>query len=479
MKREDISDALNLLDSAFIQHTEAVRGRKQHPKRKAWFKRAAVAACLFLLCITGIFLPQLPPDMPLATLPQENVLPLVPEDLPAEEQETFVPISSLLAEDDFGKAEQALQLAKVKIGPYQAIYTKAAPAESTDLSESIGAALSEAKEWYQVSGHTDLQYLIRKHENAYSLWKFQCFDSDEYPYSDVLRLVYQIDSAEQLTEVQVAPATMDNSDTGKRIQAEIGTCTITDKSDIEILYQILSSLTCYGADHWDMINYGNVEAASDTGEPSSDSVRLGRYLTLTTSYGNEIDGLKYTAVSNMFYEFSGIAYNKLTNTQADSICNILRIDPAGTAAPVSAPAGQEHSSAGTLESPGQEDPSAGTQEAPGQEHSSAGAQESPGQENPSAGTQEAPGQSVSAVTVKATNPDITLEAITELQNIISNAMINRELPFVSSSAIYEKPYRLHIVVTSDSEENLAKLKAFDTIGGALEIEYSQTPNNLW
>lgn len=449
MKREDISDALNLLDTAFIQHTEAVRGRKQQPKRKAWFKRATVAACLFLLCITGIFLPQLPPDMPLAALPQENVLPLGPEDLPAEEQETFVPISSLLAEDGFSIAEQTLQLAKVKIGPYQGIYTKAASAESTVLSESIGAALSEANEWYQVSGHTDLQYLIQKHENAYSLWKFQCFDSDEYPYSDVLRLVYQIDSAEKLTKVQVAPATMDNSDTGKRIQVEIGTCTITDKSDIEILYQILSSLTCYGADHWDMIDYGNVEAASDTGEPSSDSVRLGRYLTLITSYGNEIDGLKYTAVSNMFYEFSGIAYNKLTNTQADSICNILRIDPAGTAAPAV-----------------QEDPSAGTQD-------------SPGQENPSAGAQESSGQATSFVTAEATNPDITLEAITGLQNRISNAMINRELPFVSSSAVYENPYRLHIVVTSDSEEDLAKLKAFDTIGGALEIEYSQAPNNLW
>lgn len=65
----------------------------------------------------------------------------------------------------------------------------------------------------------------------------------------------------------------------------------------------------------------------------------------------------------------------------------------------------------------------------------------------------------------------TLEYITELQAKVSTAMSNGELPFVSSSAIYENPYRLHIEVTSNAEEDLEKLKAFDTTGGALEIEY--------
>ena len=50
-------------------------------------------------------------------------------------------------------------------------------------------------------------------------------------------------------------------------------------------------------------------------------------------------------------------------------------------------------------------------------------------------------------------------------------MSNGELPFVSSSAVYENQYRLHITVSSDEEEDVAKLKAFDTIGGALEIVY--------
>lgn len=69
------------------------------------------------------------------------------------------------------------------------------------------------------------------------------------------------------------------------------------------------------------------------------------------------------------------------------------------------------------------------------------------------------------------NEAITLDYITELQSKISTAMSNGELPFVSYSAVYENPYRLHVVVSSNSETDLSKLKAFDTIGGALEIEY--------
>lgn len=66
---------------------------------------------------------------------------------------------------------------------------------------------------------------------------------------------------------------------------------------------------------------------------------------------------------------------------------------------------------------------------------------------------------------------ITLEYITELQAKISEAMRNGTLPFVSSSAVYENPYRLQVTVSSNAEDDLAKLKAFDTIGGALQIVY--------
>ncbi|MCD8378906.1 MAG: hypothetical protein LUC95_00950 [Lachnospiraceae bacterium] len=222
-------------------------------------------------------------------------------------------------------------------------------AGSESSSENKGTEIADG--YYRVAGHEDLQYLIYKETHAvyagegtyaytedgevieadyYFLLKFVCFDSEEYAYSDVLRLVYQIDSAQDIQQILVKPSKADNTDTGKALQDEIGESTVTDAADIERFYEIMSYLTCYGSDRWDLIDLGNWEIAADS-TVNDDSqtwsrVLVERYLTYTTDYGNEIDGLKYTAYSDMFYEFSGIAYNTLTEEQAELICEILGID---------------------------------------------------------------------------------------------------------------------------------------------------------
>jgi hypothetical protein len=63
------------------------------------------------------------------------------------------------------------------------------------------------------------------------------------------------------------------------------------------------------------------------------------------------------------------------------------------------------------------------------------------------------------------------DELMDLQNRISTAMGNGELPFVIESAIYENPDRLHVEVTTDDEDLINKLKAYDTTGELLEIEY--------
>jgi hypothetical protein len=63
------------------------------------------------------------------------------------------------------------------------------------------------------------------------------------------------------------------------------------------------------------------------------------------------------------------------------------------------------------------------------------------------------------------------DELIDLQNRISTAMANGELPFVIESAIYENSDRLHVVVTTDDEDLINKLKAYDTTGELLEIEY--------
>ena len=110
-----------------------------------------------------------------------------------EMPERFVPISSLLASNDGNlTTDQAEEkVATVPIEQYSGFYTEVSSAGSSVLSESMGKCIDSAGEWHYVSGHSDLQYLIRNDEQGSSLWKFQCFDSSEYPYIDVLKLVYQ------------------------------------------------------------------------------------------------------------------------------------------------------------------------------------------------------------------------------------------------------------------------------------------------
>ena len=61
--------------------------------------------------------------------------------------------------------------------------------------------------------------------------------------------------------------------------------------------------------------------------------------------------------------------------------------------------------------------------------------------------------------------------ILDLQNRISTAMANHDLPFVTTSAILENPDRLHVTVTTMDENAINLLKSYDITGELLEIEY--------
>lgn len=66
----------------------------------------------------------------------------------------------------------------------------------------------------------------------------------------------------------------------------------------------------------------------------------------------------------------------------------------------------------------------------------------------------------------------TLAYLTELQAKITNAMVNKEIPFVVSSGVYETTNNLIIRVTTNDEAELEKVYALDTIGGAIKVEFS-------
>lgn len=428
MKKEELFDGFGALDEELLRRSE--QGGSTMKKRNNMskiIKFGSLAACLAVVLGVGGFWMDSSRTPDSDTVPEHNIVTESNDNVSGEpdsmqeEPERYVEVAMLLASNE-GVEEQLLAFKLAEIEEYSAIYYKVESVDSSILKESTGSKVEGTQNWYKVSGHEDMQYLIYDDNGEYSLWIFNSFQSESYAYNDVLQLIYNIDSAEDITEIIVAPATMDNTDEGKAIQNEIGTTTIADDEDINILYDVLSELTCYGSDHWDMIGLGG-----DSPSAMQEQVRAGRYLTLITSQGMKIDTLKYTGISGMFYEYSGIAYSALTLEEKSAIEEILNIE--------------------LLEESGE----TGNAEA-------------------------ATGNAVSDAPIDEENYHEAreyAEELIDLQNRISEAMVNKELPFVTVSAIRENPDRLHIVVTTTDEELIARLKAFDTTGELLEIEYSE------
>lgn len=431
MNKEDLFIGIGNLDEDLLRRSEQ-GGRNIDKKRNISkiVKYGSVAACFVVaLVLGGLFWndgitndDEVPEDNIVA---ENNGEESVIQNNMQGEVEEYINVSTLLASDEGMEEETLLHFSNIAVDKYAAAYFKVSSVESDVLGKSIGGEIEGARNWYKISGHDDLFYLIAYDNTEYSLWKFGYFEEAGYPYSDVLRLIYNIDSAKDIKEIVVEPATMDHTDQGKALQNEIGTANITDAENIKTIYNILSGLTCYGNDKWDMIELGN-----DTPSSMLERVRAGRYLTFVTTDGMEIDTIKYTGISGMFYEFGGVAYNKLSKEQKDAMEEILNIDS-------SISKQQVNESEGKTE----------IQDAPVDESTDQVAR------------------------------DYSAE-LTDLQNRITQAMINKELPFVTSCGIYEKPDRVMAVVNTEDEDLLAKLRAFDTTGDLLEIVYSREANDL-
>lgn len=68
--------------------------------------------------------------------------------------------------------------------------------------------------------------------------------------------------------------------------------------------------------------------------------------------------------------------------------------------------------------------------------------------------------------------DYSLAYLTALLEKISDGMRDGKLPFVSSAAVMESRNRVEVTVSTGDEAQLAALRRFDTLGGALELRYA-------
>lgn len=63
------------------------------------------------------------------------------------------------------------------------------------------------------------------------------------------------------------------------------------------------------------------------------------------------------------------------------------------------------------------------------------------------------------------------QEIMSLYEKISSAMQNKELPFVLTCGIYEKPFRVSVGINTRDAHLINKVKAYDSSGTLLEIKY--------
>lgn len=322
MRKEDLFENINEIDEKYIKIADTYNPKK---KSTIWIKCMSVAACLVAIVGIGasVKIANMNQEPSITVADDSNAVEESNEEqaIPSIDQERFIAIDTLLASaDDSQTKELAKKVCTIQVDKYVALYEAVASVDSEQLKESIGKAIEPNDETYYVSGHNDLQYIIKKTAGTYLLWEFKYFECDKYPYKDVLELIYDVHSEQDIKEICSEPSNVDNSNEGEALQQEIGNLTIKNSDSILSIYKILSSLTCYGPGNWDKINYGQNDAGM------LNAVRMGRYLTLTIENGCRIDGLKYTAVSGMFYEYDGVAYNILSDEDANTVNQILQID---------------------------------------------------------------------------------------------------------------------------------------------------------
>ena len=111
---------------------------------------------------------------------------------------------------------------------------------------------TDSRTWYFPDDVNNLKYLICKDaDDSLTLWMFISFATEEvktYTYGDVLSIIYGVHGADDIVSITTSPFQANNTDEGKAIQKKIGTHTYTDREAINMFYNIVKDVICYGAD---------------------------------------------------------------------------------------------------------------------------------------------------------------------------------------------------------------------------------------
>ena len=356
MKGERIYKSLNLVDEEYIEESAPVI---KAGGKGVWLKWTAVAACICL--VVGVAAATVMQPSHSGETVQEQLLAAIKSrgDMEAAAIETVLPVEGRIAVYE-----------QVYVGSSVDIDTPESPDSTGKLLPFVGDIYTQYGEssWYCVKGMDEIKYLISEDtEGTLRLWEYRSFlvmdgilatasfvtetpedelaeienstreqfpdaDLSPYTYGDVYRIIYNVESADDIVSITAAPSKSNNTDFGKQIQKQVGRHTYDDRDSITLFYGITVNVACNGATGWGGSSSERSKYTYSFSTDEDDKLTSGeetwasRYLTVTLRSGTTIDSWKYTALSGRFYEFGGIFTEPLDETQVYEINSIFGIE---------------------------------------------------------------------------------------------------------------------------------------------------------
>jgi len=203
----------------------------------------------------------------------------------------------------------------IQVEDYKAVYHEVY-AVKYKLKTFIGDRYTavDSNQWYRIDGYKNLKYLIREDAKGdLSLWRFGSFevmDEETYTYGDVLRIIYNVDSADDIVSITTSPFNADNSDAGKEMQAEVGTHIYIDKEDILAFYNVVKDVICYGETDENPADFTRFTYSFSVQDGhklvAKDGIYGTRCISIEFADGTRHDSWKYSALSGTFFEYGSI-----------------------------------------------------------------------------------------------------------------------------------------------------------------------------
>ncbi|MBQ9120167.1 MAG: hypothetical protein IJY09_08980 [Lachnospiraceae bacterium] len=346
-----VIDSIGNIDDDMVQEVERLRQKRKQPK-PAWWKWSAIAACLCLVigCVIALSTRQNRQESI-----QEQLLTAIRKGEENAAVDTIL-IERMLPVED-------------RVAVYEQIYVGSAAVtdtpESADSTEKLAPFVGEVywqqedNCWYRVKGMEEIKYLISEDiTGILRLWEYRSFyvipggaekeqetelvknelytlfpdaNFTPYTYGDVYRMIYHVESAEDIVSITAAPSTSNNTNLGKKIQKEVGTHTYPERDVVEQFYACTIDAVCKGAGNWaevysdrDKYSYSFSTDAADK-LTSGEETWANRCLTVTLRNGITIDSWKYSALNGIFFEYGGIVTEPLEAEEVSALNAIFGI----------------------------------------------------------------------------------------------------------------------------------------------------------